>query len=329
MKKRALGTQGLTVSEIGLGCMNLSQDYGIAIPDEPALLAVIDRAVELGVTFFDSAEMYGPFINEVLVGKGLRRVRDSVVIATKFGFDIPADGGRPRGVDSRPAHIREVCDASLKRLGVETIDLFYQHRVDPKVPIGDVAGTVGDLVRQGKVRYFGLSEASAITIARAHAVHPVSAVQSEYSLWWRGVEQDVLPVCRRLGIGFVPFSPLGRGFLAGATPTISDQDWRRGIPRFQGAAFESNLKLLAAFTALAQNKRCTPAQVAIAWLLHQGDDIVPIPGTNKLHRIEENAAAVGLRLSREDLNAIERAIPADAIVGERYDAIGGRLLDRS
>jgi aryl-alcohol dehydrogenase-like predicted oxidoreductase len=328
MKTRALGTQGLRVSEIGLGCMNLSMDYGPAVRDEAALLAVIARAVELEVTFFDTAEVYGPFANEALVGKGLRGVRERVVIATKFGFDIPGDGGRPRGLDSRPEHIRQVCDASLKRLGVETIDLFYQHRVDPKVPIEDVAGAVGGLVRQGKVRYFGLSEAAAGTIARAHAVHPVSVVQSEYSLWWRGVEEDVLPTCRRLGIGFVPFSPLGRGFLAGATTAIGERDFRRAIPRFQGAAFESNLKLLSVFTAFAQGKSCSPAQLALAWLLHQGDDIVPIPGTNKAHRIEENVAAANIILSRQDLTEIEKAMPADAVIGERYDTISGALVDR-
>jgi len=328
MRTRTLGAQGLKVSEIGLGCMNLSADYGMAVPDEDKILAVIERAAELGVTFFDTAEMYGPFANEILVGKGLRRVRNRVVIATKFGFDIPAGGGRPRGVDSRPEHIRDVCEASLQRLGVEAIDLFYQHRVDPKIPIEDVAGAVGDLVRQGKVHYFGLSEAAASTIARAHAVHPVSAVQSEYSLWWRGVEQSVLPTCRRLGIGFVPFSPLGRGFLAGAASSMGERDFRLGIPRFQGDALQSNLKLQAAFAARAEAKRCTPAQLALAWLLHQGDDIVPIPGTNKAHRVEENVAAAEIDLSHDDLREIEKAMPADAVIGERYDPISGALVDR-
>ena len=328
MKIRALGAQGLKVSEIGLGCMNLNMDYGTSVHDEKTLLAVLERAVELGVTLFDTAEVYGPFANEILVGKGLRRARDRVVIATKFGFGIPADGSRPRGVDSRPEHIREVCEASLKRLGVEAIDLFYQHRVDPKVSIEDVAGAVGDLVRQGKVRYFGLSEAAATTIARAHAVHPVSAVQSEYSVWWRGVEQDVLPTCRQLGIGFVPFSPLGRGFLAGGASSMDERDFRRGIPRFQGDALQSNLKLQSAFAALAETKRCTPAQLAIAWLLHQGGDIVPIPGTNKVHRVEENVGAAQIRLSPEELAAIEKALPADAVIGERYDPTSGALVDR-
>lgn len=328
MRQRSLGTQGLRVSEIGLGCMNLSMDYGTAVPGEEALLSVIERAVALGVTFFDTAEMYGPFTNEKLVGKSLRPVRDRVVIATKFGFDIPPDTSRPRGVDSRPAHIREVCDASLRHLGVETIDLFYQHRVDPKVPIEDVAGTVGDLVQQGKVRYFGLSEAAAGTIARAHAVFPVSAVQSEYSLWSRDVEQDVLPTCRRLGIGFVPFSPLGRGFLAGGATVLGEDDFRRGMPRFQGEALQNNLKLLSTFTALAESKSCTPAQLALAWLLHQGDDIVPIPGTNKVYRVEENIAASKIELSSNDLVEIENSMPVDAVLGERYDAIGGALVDR-
>jgi len=326
MESRALGTQGLKVSAIGLGCMNLSLTYGTK-PTEEAALAVLARAVELGVTFFDTAEVYGPFSNEKLVGQGLRRVRDRVVIATKFGFAVPADGGRPTGVDSRPEHIREVCDASLQRLGIETIDLFYQHRVDPKVPIEDVAGTVGDLVRQGKVRYFGLSEAGAANIERAHCVHPVSAVQSEYSLWWRAVEQAVLPLCRKLGIGFVPYSPLGRGFLTGSVAAPSERDFRRNMPRWQGEALESNLKLLAAFTALAATKNATPAQLALAWLLHQGQDIVPIPGTSKAHRLDENIGATAIRLSPDDIAAIEKAMPADAVQGERYDAAGRALLD--
>jgi len=326
VENRSLGAQGLSVSAVGLGCMNLSAGYGPP-PAREAALGVLERAVECGVTLFDTAEMYGPYTNESLVGQGLRRVRGRVVIATKFGFDIPPGGGRPSGVNSRPEHVRAVCDASLQRLGIETIDLYYQHRVDPKVPIEEVAGTVGDLVRRGKVRYFGLSEAGPATIIRAHAVHPVSAVQSEYSLWSRGVERAVLPLCRRLGIGFVAYSPLGRGFLAGAGANLPAGDYRHTQPRWQGAALQANLALLAAFAALAEARRCTPAQLALAWLLHQGADIVAIPGTNKVRKLEENVAAAGISLSRDDRAAIEAAVPHDAVMGERYDAVGSALLD--
>lgn len=326
LPQRALGNQGLRVSAMGLGCMNLSMGYGGA-PAQANSLAVIERAVELGITFFDSAELYGPYTNEVLVGRALRPVRDQMVIATKFGFHIPADGSITNEVNSRPEHIRAVCDASLQRLGIDTIDLFYQHRVDPKVPIEDVAGTVGELVQQGKVRYFGLSEASAATIERAHKVHPVSAVQSEYSLWSRNVEQAVLPLCRQLGIGFVAYSPLGRGFLAGAAQNMADNDYRRALPRWQGEALAHNLKLLETLAAIAAERRCTTAQLALAWLLHQGQDIVPIPGTSKAHRLDENVAALGIALSEEDLAAIEQAMPAQAVQGERYAAFARALLE--
>jgi aryl-alcohol dehydrogenase-like predicted oxidoreductase len=329
MQTRKLGTHGLEVSAIGFGCMGLSGVYG-APPDEAQALAVLHRAVELGVTFFDTAEIYGRRTNEVLVGKGLKDVRDRVVIATKFGFVLDQAGraSRPQGVDSRPEHIKEVADASLKRLGVEVIDLFYQHRVDPKVPIEDVAGAVGDLVKAGKVKWFGLSEAGAETIRRAHAVHPVSAVQSEYSLWTRDPEREVLPACRELGVGFVPFSPLGRGFLAGAVKgDLPQGDLRRTMPRFQAGALQSNLSLVETLTRLANAKGRTPAQLALAWLLHQNPHIVPIPGTTKIGRLEENVAAADLALTPEDLAAIDRAVPETAVEGPRYDANGLAMVN--
>lgn len=330
MQSRKLGTEGLEVSEIGFGCMGLTGVYNAAVP-EPDALAVLSRAVERGVTFFDTAELYGPFENEKLVGKALKPVRDRVVIATKFGFKIEPGANRPSGVDSRPEHIREVCDASLQRLGVETIDLLYQHRVDPAVPIEDVAGAVGELVKAGKVRFFGLSEAGADTIRKAHAVHPVSAVQSEYSLWTRDVEKDVLPTCRQLGVGFVPYSPLGRGFLAGsateAGTTMNPHDFRRMMPRWQDAAMAKNRSLVETLTALAKTKGRTPAQLALAWLLHQGPDIVPIPGTTKAHRLEENLGAAGIHLSADELAEIERAVPESAVEGGRYDAGGLAMVN--
>jgi aryl-alcohol dehydrogenase-like predicted oxidoreductase len=301
--------------------MGLSYAYGAA-PEEAQSLQLLNRAVELGVTFFDTAEVYGPFKNEILLSKALRPIRERVVIATKFGFKIPPDSGRPRGVDSSPANIRAVCDASLKRLGIDTIDLFYQHRVDPGVPIEEVAGAVGQLVSAGKVRYFGLSEAGAETIRRAHRVHPVSALQSEYSLWTRDVEKTVLPVCRELGIGFVPYSPLGRGFLAAGAGKLADDDFRKNLPRWQGDALTQNLSLFETLTKLAHEQKRTPAQLALAWLLHQGNDIVPIPGTTKIHRLEENLGAAEIQLSADDLAAIERAIPESAVQGARYDKAG-------
>jgi aryl-alcohol dehydrogenase-like predicted oxidoreductase len=309
--------------------MGLSAVYGPA-PDEAQALAVLHRAVELGVTFFDTAEVYGGTTNEVLVGRGLKEARDRVVIATKFGFDLQdaARTGRPRGVDSRPEHIKEVADASLKRLGVEVIDLLYQHRVDPKVPIEDVAGAVGDLVKAGKVKCFGLSEAGAETIRRAHATHPVSAVQSEYSLWTRDPEREVLPTCRELGIGFVPYSPLGRGFLAGAVKGgLPENDFRRGMPRFQPGAMQANLSLVETLARLAREKGRTPAQLALAWLLHQDPHIVPIPGTTKLNRLEENVAAAEISLSAEELAAIDRAVPETAVEGQRYDETGLAMVN--
>jgi len=329
MQSRKLGTQGLEVSAIGLGCMGLSVGYGASL-EEAAAIKLIERGVELGVTFFDTAEMYGPFTNEALVGKALRPARDRVVIATKFGFKIEPGERRPRGVDSRPEHIREVCDASLQRLGVETIDLLYQHRVDPAVPIEDVAGAVGDLVKAGKVRFFGLSEAGAETIRRAHQVHPVSAVQSEYSLWSRDIEQAVLPTCRELGVGLVPYSPLGRGFLAGAGNSLDQlapDDFRRSMPRWQPDVIDKNRSLVDTLTAIAHGKGRTPAQLALAWLLHQGQDIAPIPGTTKIHRLEENLGAAEIHLSADERAEIERAVPETAVEGDRYDARGLAMLN--
>jgi aryl-alcohol dehydrogenase-like predicted oxidoreductase len=324
----ALGAQGLRVAQLGLGCMNLSGGYS-AVPTEAEAITLLRRAVELGVSLLDTAEMYGPFRNEVLVGKGLRGVRDRVIIATKFGFDVRHDETRPRGVNSRPEHILAVCEASLKRLAVEHIDLFYQHRVDPAVPIEDVAGTVGKLIQEGKVRFFGLSEAAPGTVRRAHRIQPLTAVQSEYSLWSRDPEKELLAVCRELGIGFVAYSPLGRGFLAGAGKGMGSSDFRRTYPRWQGESFAGNLALVERLSEVAHTKRCTLAQLAIAWLLHQGPDIVPIPGTNKISRLEENVAAAALQLSAEDLEGIEQAIPAHAVRGERYDPIGAALIDGS
>jgi aryl-alcohol dehydrogenase-like predicted oxidoreductase len=329
METRKLGTHGLEVSALGFGCMGLSYAYGPGPAEEDAI-RLLQRAVELGVTFFDSAEVYGPFKNEILVGKALRPLRERVIIATKFGFNIQVDG-RPRGVDSRPEHIREVCDASLKRLGVEAIDLLYQHRVDPNVPIEDVAGAVGELVKAGKVRFFGLSEASAQTLRRAHKSHPVSALQSEYSLWTRGVEREVLPTCRELGVGFVPYSPLGRGFLTGAitsTESLAPNDFRRTTPRFQAEALNKNLGLVETLTALAREKGRTPAQLALAWLLHQGPDLAPIPGTTKIPRLEENVAAAQVRLTPGELAAIAAAVPESAVEGDRYDAGGMSMVNR-
>jgi aryl-alcohol dehydrogenase-like predicted oxidoreductase len=332
MKTRKLG-DGLEVSAIGLGCMGMGQVYGTALEaaDAHRLLA---RAVELGVTFFDTAEVYGPYTNEVLVGEGLKPFRDKVVIATKFGFDIAPEGtgegfSRMRGTNSRPEHIRAVAEASLKRLGVEVIDLFYQHRVDPNVPIEDVAGTVKDLIAEGKVKHFGLSEAGPATIRKAHAVQPVAALQSEYSLWFRELEADVLPTLRELGIGLVPYSPLGRGFLTGAMKTeIGENDFRRNLPRFQGEALAKNLSLVEALTQIAAEKGATPAQLALAWILHQGQAIAPIPGTTKIARLEENLGAVELSLSAEDLARIAAAVPETAVEGERYTKAGLAMVGR-
>lgn len=327
LARRKLGSQGLEVSAIGLGCMGMTHAYGV--PDEAESIATIHRAIELGCTFLDTAEVYGPFTNEELLGRALRGRRDEVVIATKFGFTI---GTPQQGVDSRPGHIREVVDASLARLQTDRIDLLYQHRVDPKVPIEEVANTVGELVRAGKVRFFGLSEAGVDTIRRAHAVHPVSALQSEYSLWERGLEERILPTLRELGIGLVPFSPLGRGFLTGAAKPASEfpeGDFRRsGDPRLQGANFDANVRATGFFRDFAQRKGITPAQLALAWLLHKGPDIVPIPGTKRRKYLEENLRAAEVKLDDDEMHALDAALPPGRASGERYGKEGLALLDR-
>jgi aryl-alcohol dehydrogenase-like predicted oxidoreductase len=321
MQKRKLGKSGLEVSALGLGCMGMSFGYGPAA-DKQSMIALIRSAVERGVTFFDTAEVYGPYVNEELVGEALAPIRGQVVIATKFGFDIDLKRERPiGGPDSRPERIRQVAEASLKRLKVDVIDLFYQHRVDPKVPIEDVAGTVRDLIAQGKVRHFGLSEAGTRTIRRAHAVQPVTALQSEYSLWTRAPEKEVLPTVEELGIGFVPYSPLGKGFLTGKideSTAFDSSDIRSTIPRFTPQARKANQALVDLLARIARQKKATPAQIALAWLLAQRPWIVPIPGTRKLERLEENIAAAAVELSRDDLRDIDRAASQITVQGARY-----------
>jgi aryl-alcohol dehydrogenase-like predicted oxidoreductase len=320
MQKRKLGNSGLEVSAVGLGCMGLSFGYGPAA-DKPHGISLIRSAVERGVTLFDTAEVYGPFTNEELVGEALVPFRKDVVIATKFGFDVDPKTGQQRGLNSRPEHIKEVAEASLKRLRTDVIDLFYQHRVDPDVPVEDVAGTVKDLIHEGKVRHFGLSEAGVQTIRRAHAVQPVAALQSEYSLWWREPEQEVLPTLEELGIGFVPFSPLGKGFLTGAineNTTFDSTDFRNVVPRFSPEARRANQTLVDLLGRIAAAKKVTPAQIALAWLLAQRPWIVPIPGTTKLHRLEENIGAAAVELTPDDANDIESAVSAFAVQGARY-----------
>jgi aryl-alcohol dehydrogenase-like predicted oxidoreductase len=318
MQKRALGKSGLEVSALGFGCMGISYGYGPAASREEGI-AIVRAAVDRGVTFFDTAEAYGPFTNEDLVGEALGPVRDQVVIATKFGFTF--EGGKLSGLDSRPAHIREVAEASLKRLGTDRIDLLYQHRVDLNVPIEDVAGTVKDLIREGKVKHFGLSEAGVQTIRRAHAVQPVTALQSEYSLWWREPEREVLQTLEELGIGFVPFSPLGKGFLTGKideTTAFDSTDFRNVVPRFTAENRKANLAFVDWLTGFAERKGTTPAQVALAWLLVQRPWIVPIPGTTKRHRLEENLGAAAIQLSADDLQEIDRAASRIEVHGARY-----------
>jgi aryl-alcohol dehydrogenase-like predicted oxidoreductase len=318
MQIRQLGKSGLNVSALGFGCMGISFGYGPATTREDGI-AVIRAAVDAGVTFFDTAEVYGPFSNEELVGEALAPVRDRVAIATKFGFKI--ENGKQAGLDSRPEHIREVAHASLKRLGTDHIDLFYQHRVDPDVPIEDVAGAVKDLTREGKVRHFGLSEAGAETIRRAHAVHPVTALQSEYSLWWREPEREILPLLEELGIGFVPFSPLGKGFLTGAIDdktTFDPTDFRNIVPRFTEDNRKANTAFVAWLKEFADRKRATPAQIALAWVLAQKPWIVPIPGTTKLHRLRENLGAGAVSLTVDDLQEIDRTAERIQVHGARY-----------
>lgn len=330
MKTRQLGKSGLEVSTIGLGCMGMSFGYGPA-HDKQEMIALMRAAVERGVTFFDTAEVYGPFVNEELVGEGLAPFRGQVAIATKFGFKLDPETGKQAGLDSRPSHIREVVESSLKRLRVDAIDLLYQHRVDPEVPIEDVAGTVKDLIEEGKVKYFGLSEAGVRTIRRAHAVQPVTALQSEYSLWWREPEAEILPVLEELGIGFVPFSPLGRGFLTGKideNTSFDSTDMRNTVPRFAAEARAANRVVVELLAGIAASKGATPAQVALAWLLAQKSWIVPIPGTTKLHRLEENLGSTSVGLTAEDLAAINEAASQITIQGARYSEAAQRQIDR-
>jgi aryl-alcohol dehydrogenase-like predicted oxidoreductase len=320
MKKRKLGKSGLEVSAIGLGCMGMSFGYGPP-KDKQEMIALLHAAVERGVTFFDTAEVYGPFINEELVGEGLASFRERVVIATKFGFKLDPKSGRSIGVDSRPEHIKEVAEASLKRLRTDFIDLFYQHRVDREVPIEDVAGAVKELIREGKVKHFGLSEPGVQTIRRAHAIQPVTAIQNEYSLWWRKPEHEVLPLLEELGIGFVPFSPLGRGFLTGKmseNTTFDSSDLRNTLPRFTPEARKANRALVDLLGEIAKRKNATPAQIALAWLLAQKPWIVPIPGTTRLKRLEENVGAAEIELTRDDLHEIESAASQIEVQGARY-----------
>ena len=328
MQKRKLGTSNLEVAALGLGCMGMSFGYGPA-GDKQEMISVIRSAVEQGVTFFDTAEVYGPFTNEELVGEALAPFRGKVVIATKFGFDC--DAGKQGGLNSQPQHIRQVVEASLKRLKVQTIDLLYQHRVDPNVPIEDVAGTVKDLIRQGKVKHFGLSEAGVQSIRRAHAVQPVTALQSEYSLWWREPEAEVLPTLEELGIGFVPFSPLGKGFLTGkisADTKFDANDFRNKVPRFDPENRKTNQALVDVVAKFAKQKQAAPAQVALAWVLAQKPWIVPIPGTTKLHRLRENIGAVSLQLTPEDLRELENAASKIHVQGARYPEHLQKLVGR-
>ncbi|HEX2121998.1 MAG TPA: aldo/keto reductase [Thermoanaerobaculia bacterium] len=318
MEQRVLGNQGLNVSAMGLGCMGMSEFYGSS--DEREAIATIHRALDLGVTFLDTADMYGPFTNEMLVGAAIRGHRDEVVVATKFG-NVRGEDGAYLGISGRPEYVRKACDDSLRRLGIDTIDLYYQHRVDTKTPIEETVGAMAELVRAGKVRYLGLSEAAPETIRRAHAIHPISALQTEYSLWSRDPEDEILPTVRELGIGFVAYSPLGRGFLTGRFRSIDDlepNDYRRRSPRFAGENFQKNLDLVKRIEEIAREKGLTPSQLALAWVLHRGHDIVPIPGTKHVRYLEENARALDVSLSPTDLHRIDEVAPKGAVAGERY-----------
>jgi aryl-alcohol dehydrogenase-like predicted oxidoreductase len=326
MNQQPLGNQGLTVSAMGLGCMGMSDAYGPA--NETESIATVHRALELGITLLDTSDAYGPFTNEELVGKAIRGRRDKVRVATKFGFVGGTDGRGGGGLDGRSEHVRKACDASLQRLGVDHIDLYYQHRVDPAVPIEETVGAMAELVRQGKVRYLGLCEAAPATIRRAHAVHPISALQTEYSLWSRDPEDELIPTVRELGIGYVAYSPLGRGFLTGQLRRFEDlppDDWRRHRPRFQGENFQKNLELVERVKEIADTKHVTPAQLALAWLLAQ-EGVVPIPGTKRRKNLEENVAALGITLTREDLELINEAAPKGAASGARYEDMS--VVDR-
>ena len=330
LSMRTPGKPGLTVSAIGLGCMGMSQSYGTAEErDERESIATVHRAIELGVTFFDTAEAYGPFANEELLARALNGRRDGVTIATKFGFRFGENG--INGVDSRPAHVREAVEGSLRRLATDHIDVLYQHRVDPAVPIEETVGAMAELVREGKVRYLGLSEAGAQTIRRAHAVHPIAVLQSEYSLWERNVEAEIIPVLRELGIGLVPFSPLGRGFLTGTAKRAEEYaegDFRRNDPRYQGANFDANMRAAAAVRELATKKGATPGQIALAWLLHKGPDIVPIPGTKRRRYLEENVAAAAIVLDAGEMASLDAALAPEKIAGPRYSAPQMAMIDR-
>src|SRR5256885_4694068 len=330
METRKLGKSGLQVSALGLGCMGLSFGYGPAV-DKKEGITLIRAAVERGVTFFDTAEVYGPFTNEELVGEALAPFRDGVKIATKFGFKIDPSTGKQAGLDSRPEHIKEVAEASLKRLKTDVIDLLYQHRVDPNVPIEEVAGAVKDLIRDGKVKHFGLSEAGVQTIRRAHAVQPVTALQSEYSLWTRTPEKEVIPTLEELGIGFVPYSPLGKGFLTGAmneNTKLDSTDFRSTLPRFTPEAMKANQALVDLLGTIGKRKKATPAQIALAWLLAQKPWVVPIPGTTKLHRLDENIGAMAVELTPDDLREIESAASKITVQGARYPESAQRMIDR-
>jgi len=319
MEKRALGRQGLRVSALGLGCMGMSEFYGAG--DEKESIATIHRALELGLDFLDTADVYGPHLNEELVGRAIKGKRDRVVLATKFGIVRDPANKMLRGINGKPDYVRAACDASLKRLGIDTIDLYYQHRVDPQTPIEDTVGAMAELVRAGKVRWLGLSEAGSATLQRAMAVHPISALQSEYSLWTRDPEDGVLATCRELGIGFVPYSPLGRGFLTGEIRRFEDlaeDDYRRFSPRFQAENFQKNLDLVARVQAIAKEKGCSAAQLALAWVMAQGKDVVPIPGTKRRKYLEENVAALDVKLTADDLRRIDEVAPAGAAAGPRY-----------
>ena len=319
MQKRTLGTSGLVVSAMGLGCMGMSEFYGES--DEQESIATIHRALELGVNFLDTADMYGPYKNEELVGRAIRGRRDEVVIATKFGIVRDPSNPTVRGVSGKPDYVRQSCEGSLKRLGVETIDLYYQHRVDPQTPIEETVGAMADLVREGKVRYLGLSEAGTETLRRASAIHPITALQTEYSLWSRDPEDDILPTCRELGIGFVAYSPLGRGFLTGQIKRFEDlaeDDYRRHSPRFQGENFDKNLELVRRIEEMAREKGCTPAQLALAWVMTRGGDIVPIPGTKRRAYLEDNIGAIKVELTEDDLRRIDEIAPQGAAAGLRY-----------
>jgi aryl-alcohol dehydrogenase-like predicted oxidoreductase len=328
MQTRTLGNRGLVVSALGLGCMGMSGMYGSA--DETEAISTIHQAIDLGVTFLDTADAYGSGHNETLIGKAIGDRRDRVIIATKFGLSDISKGGYTIPVNGRPEYVRSACEASLKRLGVETIDLYYQHRVDPTTPIEETVGTMAELVTEGKVRFLGLSEAAAATIRRAHAVHPIAALQSEYSLWSRDVEDEILPTCRELQIGFVPWSPLGRGFLTGQIKTFEDlepNDWRRVSPRFQGENFGRNLDLVTQVQQMAAEKDCTPAQLAIAWLLQQGEDIVPIPGTKRVSYLLENLGALDVKLTAAELDRIDAILPKGAAAGDRYPSALMQMVD--